>query len=103
MRWYNLKAKDLQIAGTRPAVGSIPVFFNEEDYYLHYEPEMGEPYFISEVTEGYKPGSRCVKIRDNIDKSKALIWDMDLEGTTIPETFNKVIKEHIKAKPEMWI
>jgi hypothetical protein len=103
MRWYDLKAKNLQIDGTKPETGAVPVFFDEEDFHYNYSPEMGEPYFISEVKEGYEPGSRYLKVRDNIDKAKALIWDVNLEGTTIPSAFNKVIKEHIKAKPEMWV
>jgi len=103
MRWYDLKTKNLQIDGTKPETGAIPVFFSEEDFHYNYSPEMGVLYFISEVTEGYEPGSRYLKVRDNIDKAEAFIRDVSLKDTTIPEAFNQIIEAHSWAKPEMWV
>ena len=103
MRWYDLTTKDLQIAGTRPKAGSIPVFFDEDDYNLNYDPKTMDLYFISEVKEGINPGERWLKFRDDIDPEKAFIIQINITDKTIPGVFPKAVEMHKNARPQKWI
>jgi hypothetical protein len=75
MRFFNTKTVQFQFEGTAPEDGAIPVYKEEEQFYMKTPEEEGQFYVIYEKVTGIDPKDTFIKIRNNIDKSKAIIRD----------------------------